>query len=212
MCNVQDVFLSISSMSMVHSMDLSACGLRALRLVGSGVHPGATTFPHALVLAHCAETLCDGPTCFPQVPFQYPRSQAATLELGSAELCTWCTRRPDCTSRRLRANRANWAGNWANRANWAGLGQSGAQTGPTSTPEPTPGPTWPTPGSKWAKPTQTGPNLGQPGPTPPSPAVQPSVPWWTWSPQRNVVDVFHGKWLYCVLEVLWNFDGLLKTL
>ena len=182
----------------------------ALRLVGSGVHPGTTTFPHALVLAHWAKTPCDGAHLLPASTFSVPTITGGYARTGQCGNSAPGTRRPDCTSRRLRANRANWAGNWANRANWAGWAKAG-----------------PRPaqhlaqhlhlnqhvGQSGAKPTQTGPtNLGQPGPTPPSPAVQPSVPLWTSSPQRNVVDVFHGKWLYCVLEVLWNFDGLLKTL
>ena len=47
--------------------------------------------------------LCDGPTRFLQVPSQRPRSRVATLEPGSAELCTELARKPATTLSRLPA-------------------------------------------------------------------------------------------------------------
>ena len=75
-----------------------ACGLQALQLLGSAVHLRATTLPPTN-LGAIGANLCDRPR-FPQVPCQY-KSQAAALELGSAGLCTWPLRRPDCTLSRL---------------------------------------------------------------------------------------------------------------
>ena len=79
---------------------LSACDLRAL---GPSSAPGSDHLSTHVRFAAFGRAPFHGPTRFPQAPFQCPRSQAATLELGHATRFSLPSRRRDCISSRLRA-------------------------------------------------------------------------------------------------------------